>query len=357
VTDPVRVLVADDSPTSRAFLSGVLSAHPGLVVVGEARNGVEAVALTAQLRPTIVVMDAVMPGMDGLAATARIMTEHPTPVVIVTAALDPEDVALALRCLEVGALALLPKPTGGTDDTARREVAGFARKVVTLASVRVIRRHRLPSTGLDRPVVSPETTAFPVAGSRSDIEVVGVAASTGGPRVVHDLLCALPPDLRVPILVVQHIAEGFIEGFVRWLDGATELKVQVASDGAPLQPGAVYVAPEDRHLRITPRRRVLLDDGPPVGGFRPSATVLFESIAEIYAETGSGVILSGLGDDGLAGLLSLHASGGVVLAQDEATCAVFGMPGVVVAAGIAHAVSPVDVLARHLVHLTNKADA
>lgn len=355
MSGPVRVLVADDSPTSRAFLSHILSQHPGIVVVGQARDGVEAVELTARLQPSIVVMDAVMPGMDGFEATARIMTDRPTPVVVVTAALDPKDVALALRSIEVGALAVLPKPTGVEHDGARREADGFARKVVTLASVRVIRRYRGAYTDPHRPSSGGTAAARTTATPQSDIEVVAVAASTGGPRVVHELLGALPADLPVPVLLVQHIAEGFIEGFVRWLDDGTDLTVQLAVDPGPLRPGTVYVAPEDRHLRIDQKRWVRLDDGPPIGQFRPAATALFESVAQVYRDRGLGVILSGLGDDGLAGLLTLHASGGIVLAQDEASCAVFGMPGVVVAAGIADTVAPVNVLTERIVELCAKA--
>ncbi|MBW3662508.1 MAG: chemotaxis-specific protein-glutamate methyltransferase CheB [Actinobacteria bacterium] len=355
MSDLIRVLVADDSATSRTFLVGILSAHPGIVVVGQARDGAEAVALTTRLQPSIVVMDAVMPGMDGFEATQRIMADVPTPVLVVTSALDPSDVALALRSVEVGALAVLPKPTGGTDDGARREAAGFARKVVTLASVRVIRRYPGAGSRGQRRSATDVATAQVVSPRRAVIEIVAVAASTGGPRVVYELLSALPRDLPVPVLVVQHIAEGFVEGFARWLDAGTELVVRLAVEGEPLTPGTVLVAPEDRHLRVDHLRRVVLDDGPPIGGFRPAATALFESIAEAYGDRGAGVMLSGLGDDGLAGLLSLHASGGVVLAQDEATCAVFGMPGVVAAAGIAQTVGPVGALAEQILQHTAKA--
>lgn len=345
----IRVLVVDDSPTARAYLVEVLGSYPGVTVVGEAADGKEAVEATAELQPSVVVMDAVMPVMDGFEATERIMIETPTPVVMTTAALDPDDVALALRSVEVGALAVLPKPTWDASGPDPRAANVFARKVVALSGVGVIRRYRESTSS--RPI--PERAALP----DSTIHIVGVAASTGGPRALHDLLAKLPDGLAAPVLIVQHIAEGFVDGLVRWLDAATALQVKVAERGEPLTAGQVYLAPDDHHLRVAPLGRVHLDSDPPIGGFRPAATALFESLAGLYGTSAAGVILSGLGDDGLAGLLGLRAAGGTVLAQDEETAAVFGMPGVVVAAGIAHVVGSVDTLAAAIAELTTRGTA
>lgn len=346
----IRVLVADDSPTARRYLVDVLERYPGVTVVGEAADGREAVKATADLQPSVVVMDAVMPVLDGLEATERIMIETPTPVVITTAALDPHDVALALRSVEVGALAVLPKPTWPATGTDQQTAEAFARKVVALSGVRVIRRYR--ESGGSQPVSRPSFE--PVQVPSRTVDVVGVAASTGGPRALHDLLAGLPGELVAPVLVVQHIAHGFVEGLVRWLDAGTALQVRIAVHGEPLEGGSVYVAPDDHHMRVTASRRVQLDRGARIGGFRPAATALFESLAGLYGPSAAGIILSGLGDDGLAGLLGLRASGGAILAQDEETAAVFGMPGVVVAAGIADVVGPVDALAAAIVQLTRR---
>lgn len=351
MSSPVRVLIADDSPTARRFLADILSRHPGVSVVGEAADGHQAVKLTAELRPSVVVMDAIMPRLDGFAATERIMTEVPTPVVVVTAALDPAHVATALRSVEVGAVAVLPKPTSSTVDPNGRDSTAFARRIVALSAVSVIRRrYRRPDT------TAPVTPGLAAAmGPR--VRIVGIAASTGGPRVLHDLLASLPADLPAPVLVVQHIAEGFVEGFARWLDSATGLLVALARDGERLAAGRVYVAPEGRHLRATAGGTVQLGDDPPIEGFRPAATVLFESLAAGYGTGAAGVVLSGLGEDGLAGLLSLRGAGGSVLAQDEDTSAIFGMPGVVVAAGIADTVGPAPVLAERLIQLAGQGAA
>lgn len=355
MSSQLRVLVADDSPTSREHLVRVLSRHPGLTVVGAAHDGLEAVAMTLRLRPSVVVMDVVMPELDGFEATARIMTEHPTPVVVVTSALDPADVALALRSVEVGALTVLPKPTGGAGDDVRRGEDAFAQKVAALAQVGVIRRYRRPPA--TKAAAAPAAEAVGVVdGPRGGRDLVAVAASTGGPRAVHDLLAVLPVSLPVPILVVQHIADGFIEGYAQWLGTGTDLTVQIATHGHVPRPGTVYVAAEGRHLCLDGERRLVLDEGPPVGGFRPAATRLFESAAATHGSGAVGVILTGLGSDGLDGLTRLHDAGGVVLAQDEASSAVFGMPGVVVAAGLADAVAPPEVLAQHIIRLTSKAD-
>lgn len=346
MSDGIRVLVADDSPTARRFLCDLLSAHPGLTVVGEAEDGERAVRLTARLRPSIVVMDAVMPVLDGFEATARIMADTPTPVLVVTAALDPNDVALALRSIEVGALAVVPKPVWPTSEADRRRNTAFARRVVTLSGVSVIRR---------RTVGDPQVESHAARIERPrgrQVDIVAMAASTGGPQSIHRILQRLPARLPVPVLIVQHIAEGFVDGFVRWLDGSTPLDIKVAEHGERLRASTVYVAPDGRHLTVGPKGSVHLTDGAPVEGFRPAADVLFESVAAVYGPAGVGVVLSGLGQDGLAGVLSIHAAGGCVLSQDETTSAVFSMPGAVVAAGIADVVAAPEDLAASIVHLT-----
>lgn len=342
---PVRVLVADDSQTARRFLVEILSAHPGMVVVGEAADGAEAVELTRRLSPSVVVMDAVMPKLDGFEATAQIMTEVPTPVVVVTAALDPDHVATALRTVEVGALAVLPKPVWSDVAVTGQQATSFARRIASLSAVSVIRRYRRPPTS------APPLTPLPTD-EWSAVRIVGVAASTGGPQALYQLLARLPGDLPVPVVVVQHIADGFVAGFARWLDGATPLEVVLAADGDPLLAGRIYVAPEDRHLRTSADGKATLGDDAPIGGFRPAATALFESLGATYGARAAGVILTGLGEDGLAGLISLRGAGGTVLAQDESSSVVFGMPGVVVAAGIAHTVGPVPELAARIIGLT-----
>lgn len=340
----VRVVVAEDSVTARHLLVALLQQDADVEVVGQAANGQEALDLTRRLRPSIVVMDIRMPVMDGFEATKRIMIEQPTPVLIVTAVAD-HDVELGLRAVQLGALTLVSKPTAPGDPAFPSQAGRFVSLVKALSDVKVVRRHR-GAAGHEDGYQHP-------AHSRS-VDVVAIAASTGGPAALHRLLEQLPHDCAAPVLVVQHISEGFTAGLVAWLGAGTPQPVKVAEDGEQLAAGTIYLAAEKQHLEVTPYGALSLSMSPAVGGFRPSATVLFRSVAECYGPRAAGVVLTGMGRDGCDGAQVLHDAGGRVLAQDEASSVVFGMPGAVVAAGIADVVGPIDVLADRLKGLLSR---
>ena len=340
----MRVVVAEDSVTARHLLVMLLSDDPAIDVVAEAANGLEALDLTRRLRPSVVVMDIRMPVMDGFEATKRIMIEVPTPVIIVTASADPE-VEFGLRAVQIGALTVLPKPTAPGDPAFPAQAARLVSLVKAFSDVKVVRRRDADTTAPFGPGVA--------AGSRP-VEIVAVAASTGGPAALYRLLERLPRTSATPFVVVQHIAEGFTTGLVSWLGSGTPLPVKVAEHGEQLVGGTIYVAAEQRHLEVTDQGTVVLSDEPAVGGFRPSATVLFRSVADSYGPAAVAVVLTGMGRDGLEGVVAVREAGGRVLAQDEATSVVFGMPGVVVAEGLAEVVGPVEVLADRLRGMLSK---
>jgi two-component system chemotaxis response regulator CheB len=318
----IRVLVADDSATFRAILRTVLATAPDLQVVGEACDGEEAVARTIELRPDVVTMDVRMPRLDGIDAIRRIMARAPTPVLVVSAEVSADAQRLGFEALRAGAVDVVSKPL-------RSGAGSFERQAEAIrAAVRAV-------AGTDLSVVRRRAgRARPIAGSPGWARVVGIAASTGGPAALARVLAPLPGDYGLPILVVQHIADGFEEGLVRWLQGETRLRVALADEGEPVASGTVLVARGGRHL-ATAGGRVRLEDGPAVRGFRPSASVLFRALAAEHGAGAAGLVLTGMGDDGAAGLLAVREAGGYTAAQGPDSSVVHGMPGAALASGAA----------------------
>lgn len=350
---PVEVLVAHGSAAQRDLLVRLFDADPGMNVVGTARDGEEAVARTRELQPSVVVLAVELPEIDGYEATKRIMVDQPTPIVVVTSS-EPRTVEVALRAVRVGALAVLPEPSGASSPTAERDAKQLVTLVKAFADVKVVRRRWTPA--ITDPGTTPPRRFRGLRPRKTPVAAVGVAASTGGPAAVYRLLERLPPEFDAPILLVQHIAPGFLDGFVSWLGSGTALPVVEAVDGDPLEGGVVYVAPDGRHLEVDDDHRVALRDHDPHAGFRPSATHLFESLGRVYGAEAAAVVLTGMGSDGLAGARTVRERGGLVLAQDEKSSVVFGMPRAVIDEGLAHEVGPVDALTLILVNAVPMKD-
>lgn len=332
----VRVIVADDSRTSRALLVRLLESDPAIRVVGEARNGREAVELTVRLLPDVVTMDILMPVMDGVEATKEIMMRAPTRIIIVSAVTAPARVQFALEAMRAGALMVMGKPDNPDDETFEQQRAELLSMVNAMAQVKVIRRH-----GAARMQIAPPMQ------TQERIELVTMAASTGGPEAVRRILSQLSPSFPAPILLVQHITRGFTAGFASWLDRNTPLRVGVALHRQRLEPGRVYVAPDDRHLGIGPGRTIAVSAAAPIGNLRPSANHLFESAAG-FGPRHAAVILTGMGRDGVGGLAAVKAAGGRVIAQDAATSIIYGMPREARAANLVDLVMPLHAIARQL---------
>lgn len=338
----IRVLIVDDSPTVREILVGMLESEPGLRVVGQAGNGEEAVRLTARLRPDVITMDIRMPRLDGLQATRQIMSTMPTPIVVVAASIYDEDLNIAFNAVANGALTVVEKPRGlgPADYEAVRDQLVKTIRLMADVPVVTLWPDRRPPTR----VRSPE----------ADVELIAMAASTGGPGVLRQLLCALPGDLSIPIVAVQHITPGFAQGFAHWLDGATPLEVAIAKDKESIAAGRVLIAPDDEHMTITANGLVRLDHSPPVKGLRPSATRLFDSVAKAYGAAAVGVVLTGMGEDGAEGLENVRLAGGSVIAQSEETCVVFGMPKAAIERGIVDQILKPDEIAAVLNQLDGR---
>ena len=353
----IRILVADDSATSRALLVALFAGDAEFSVVGEATNGQQAVEMAQALTPDLITMDVQMPVMDGLEATKQIMARSPRPIIIISSTARDDEIALSLEATRAGALMVLPKPEGPLAPAYaadKRQIISMAR---ALSQVKVVRRHG-QSPASHTFGASPMPPSSPrLAGGTVGIRLVAIAASTGGPAAIRTILGELPGSFPAPVLIVQHIAHGFTQGLAHWLDADTPLRVKVAEFGEPADRGTVYVAPDDRHIgcRIDDAGalRIVIDNAPTIGAFRPSASYLFRSVAESLGASALSVILTGMGDDGVAGLRVARNAGGRILAQDEASSVIYGMPREAARAGVVDAVVGIDAMARKITELVS----
>lgn len=335
----IRVLLADDSRLTRAVLRDLLARDPGIAIVAEVGDGRAAVEQTALHKPDLVIMDVMMPVMDGIEAVAEIMAATPTPVLMLSANTDPNDSRSAFSAIRLGALDVMTKPTAVTSEAFADVAEQLIARVRSLSRIRVIHHFRSQR----RATVGVSPTPPPVPAARRRILAIG--ASTGGPKAVLQLLKELPADFAATVLVVQHIADGFAAGFADWLDREVPLSVTLAGDGEPLAPGRVLVAPNGRHLTVA-GDRLALHGGAPLHNCRPAADALFLSLADAgLGDAAVGVILTGMGSDGAAGLKALRDRGAFTIAQDEATCAVFGMPRAAIERGAVDRVLPLAAIA------------
>ncbi|MFN8453557.1 MAG: chemotaxis-specific protein-glutamate methyltransferase CheB [Anaerolineae bacterium] len=343
---PIRVLIAEDSPVARDLLVAILQDAAELQVVGTARNGLEAVRLAKRLQPDVIMMDVYMPEMGGLEATRQIMSETPRPIVMVSANLNQSERNLTFDSLQAGALSVLAKPTVNDPPEVYQ---ALITQLKLMSEVKVIRRWMG-----DKSTQRPSTTVEPTVIERPDrskIRLVAIAASTGGPGILAEILRALPGNFSAPILIVQHITAGFATGLADWLNQQTPLEVRLARQGDRPQAGLVLIAPDNYHMLVNRVGLITLTQTPPVQNLRPAADVLFQSVAEVYKDTAIGVILTGMGSDGAAGLRAMRAAGAYTIAQDQRSCIVFGMPAVAIELGAATQVLPANKIAAAMTTL------
>ena len=349
----VKVLIVDDSRVVRDYLVYIVGNHPTFQVIDTATDGEEALASIRKQRPDVILMDIHMPKLDGLEVTRRVMSSpHPIPIVICTASIYFGAVHTAMHALEAGALAVLRKPSGLSDPHAEEEGAAILNALKLMSEVKVVRRWRtrtpLPMTA---PNGAPVSKPYPPhdriqSPDRPDIVVIG--ASTGGPAAILQILAALPATFPVPILVVQHIAVGFTDGFADWLASSSRLPVHVARNGDLPRAGHIYVAPDDHHLRIDRHSKLHITQEAHCHGSRPSVGVLFRSVADHFGHRAVGILLTGMGRDGAEELKILSDRGAITIVQDEESCVVFGMPGEAIKRGAARYVCPPDEIAHLL---------
>lgn len=334
----IQVLIVDDSPVSRELLGGILEAEPDITVIGTASDGVEAVRLARLLTPDIITMDINMPGIDGFEAARQIMEESPIPIIIISGVDNLAEIAASFQVMEAGALAILPKPPNPMSPGFSAAASELINTIRTYVEVKVIRRSR---TRTSRYSESRPQSIIP-----SDVTpvLVAIGASTGGPPVIQTILRELKSSFSLPLVLVQHMSPGFIEGFAEWLTTSTGFPVKVAVHNRRLEPGILYVAPDHMQMGVSPDMRIILSDSPQEHNLRPSVSYLFRSIAQNIGPAAIGVLLTGMGSDGSAELLGMRQKGSITIIQDKDSSLVYGMPGEALRVGAAcHILSPEDI--------------
>ena len=354
--DSIRVLVTDDSALARAVLREVLESGGGIEVVAEAANGREAVEMVRRHHPDLVTMDLEMPVMGGLDAIAEIMAVQAVPILVVSAIADAQK---AYEAVSRGALEVIDKPGAGSGSGAE-----FVAKVRLLSGIKVITHLRAgrpapaptPPLAL-APASAPSAAVRATAGSGGWSRLFAIAASTGGPQVLAAVLSRLPPGFPCPLVVAQHISDGFAAGMAEWLAGICALRVELAVDGAPLRPGTAYLSPSEAHLAVTAGRRLELRPRGSGDIYRPSCDILLGSAAAACGRGTVGLILTGMGGDGAEGMARIRAAGGVTLAQDAESSVIFGMNRVAIERGAVQRVLPAGRIAAELLSLADAGES
>ncbi len=392
----IRVLLVEDAPVVLLVLKRMLANADGIEVIGTASNGKEALELIPQLNPDVICTDLHMPEMDGWALTSEVMQRFPRPILVLSASVQASDTENVFRVLDAGAVDVLAKPIGGI--TAEREILEreLLEKIRILSGVVVFSRHGSPVRARstlptstpptdrsgrpnDRPDrrqrTAPKTSSStsntstwrqPIAPSRAGTtpatipsqppkkplgipvvqrppsRILAIGASTGGPQALSTILAALPANFPIPILCTQHISQGFLGGLVRWLNADCAVTVQIAQVGERVQNGHVYFAPETEHLIIDRSGILRCLKGDLRDGHCPSVTTMFESVAQSFGNRATGILLTGMGRDGAAGLLEMANQGAMTIAQDEGSCVVFGMPKEAITLGAAQHILPLN---------------
>ena len=351
----IKVLVVEDSLVVREFLVHILGSDRQVQVVGTARNGQEAIELLDEKSPDVITMDINMPIMNGFETTRRIMETAPTPIVIVSGSWDTKAVATTYRAMEAGALAVVARPAGIGHPDHEATAKELVRTVKLMSEIKVLRRwarirQREAASTLPQGAVG---TAH--EHEHKDIRIVAIGASTGGPPAIQKILCGLPKDPSVPVLIVQHIAAGFIKGFAEWLHRSSGLRVCIPADGDRMAAGSVYVAPDGVHMKVGFGDRIVLSKDETVNGLCPSVSALFQSVSEVYGPGAVGVLLTGMGKDGARDLKLMKDRGALTIAQNRETSVVHGMPGEAIRLDAATYILPPEEIASVLANLVRRS--
>ncbi len=348
----IKVLVVDDSAVAREFISHLLAADPQIEVVGAVQDGAEAIAFVHRQKPDVITMDINMPVMNGLEATRRIMELQPLPIVIVSANWDPGEVATTFKAMEAGALAIVQRPKGIGHSEHKATTKDMVQTVKLMSEVRVVRRRSGKKTGTQPP--APATILPEISG---EAMAVVIGASTGGPLVIKTILDGLPRDFPAALLIVQHIAPGFLQGMVDWLAHTSTIPLKIAVQGERILSGQAYFAPEGYNMGVGSGLSIQLSEGGPENVAKPSVSHLFRSVAGALGKNAVGILLTGMGSDGAKELKLMREKGALTIVQDRDSSVVYGMPGAAVELGAADYILAPDKIVAALGMLMQKPES
>jgi two-component system chemotaxis response regulator CheB len=346
----IKVLIVDDSKVIQEFLAHLLSSDPDIQVVGIAKSGFEAIELVKLKKPDVITMDINMPGMDGFEATRSIMEIAPTPIVIVSGNENIKEVANTFKSLQAGALAVVARPPGFAHpqfSASRKELIETVKLMSEVKVIRLFPRNR-------NELIKPLHFVKPVERDVKNIQVIAIGASTGGPMALQKILSRLPKEFTLPVLIVQHIAIGFVKGFVEWLSATSGIKLKIAEDGENILSGVGYIAPDNFQMGVSFENKINLSNNPPENGSKPSVSYLFRSIAQNFGPNAFGILLTGMGKDGADELKTMKDKGALTIVQNEESCVVFGMPGEALRIGAADNALPPESISEILVKTGSK---
>lgn len=347
----VKVLIVDDSAFMRNALSNMLSSDPEIKIVGTARDGLEALEKVASLNPDIVTMDVEMPRMDGITALKHIMEKNPVPVIMVSS-LTTEGAKVTLDALDLGAVDFIPKNLSDLSINIVKIKEILIDKIKHIARKGIVKRRIRPAAAPEA-IEIPKSMPVRTTGERR-INLVSIGTSTGGPKALQEIIPKLPKDFPTPIVIAQHMPPNFTGPFAERLNQLSQITVKEAEEGEPLKNGVAYIAPGRGHMRVKRPRGIetviTISEGKEEFIYRPSVDALMSSVAEFFPGRALGVILTGMGNDGLKGLTELKKTGGRIFAQNEETCVVYGMPKAVVDAGIADKVLSIEEMAGEIIN-------
>lgn len=342
-------MIVEDSLVVRELLTHIVARDPRFEVVSAVPSAEDALAEIPRVQPDVISMDIRLPGMDGLEATARIMADHPTPIVVIADAVEDASLRISMNALRAGALTVVEKPAGPANASYERLADTICTQLYIMSSVPVIRRRNIGAPADTRPPPRPAAT-----GAFERLDFLALAASTGGPPALAKVISALPSDFPAPVFVVQHMGAAFMEGFAKWLGGLSAMPVTLGEDGVAAQPGQVYVAPGDSHMMVRSTGVIRISRDPPLGGQRPSANMLFGALAEAAPTRTVAALLTGMGEDGAQGLSRLVQGGAHTIAEHASTAVVNGMPGAAVRLRAARDILPLDLIGPRIMQLAGK---